>query len=266
MQYSHNIPRQVFNEFAQELQNLGFTAESFGLVGDYTKPGTPNVTPLPTTGTIGGPSSHNGFPTAHQTYTQAVREYVSNVVDQLAQGKTTKLEAQAQINALSKGLGEAAERGLVALDQLNDDKFVTRSDAQLLQQNRSVVAEIAARNGVTPNANLQPLASAGNRLLNAFKALGVAAGVIGLGIGGAQAAQQYRNGDIHGAGLTLSGLAGGIIGSIVTGAVVGSAVGPLGTVGGAIVGLGSGLIGGILGDWAGRSVFDSVNAAWGECP
>jgi hypothetical protein len=81
-QISHEIPEAIWKEFGPQLQSqLGFTEQDLIQAAE-------NLVSLPTAGVEGGPSAHFNFDEAHSTYSQDVREYVDNVLEQYQESRT----------------------------------------------------------------------------------------------------------------------------------------------------------------------------------
>ena len=101
-EFSHNIPRQIWNEFGPQLKSLGLDEKAFGFIDNYRAANTPNVSELPKLGLLGGASGHNGWDAAHSSAWQATREYLSGVFEDLRKGNTTAAQARSQIQGPSK--------------------------------------------------------------------------------------------------------------------------------------------------------------------
>ncbi len=274
-EFSHNIPRRIWTESGRQLRELGLRESHFGIVDNYWRPGTKNVTELPQLGKLNGPSGHFGWDDAHATQWQAVREYLDNVFQQQKDGGPRR-QSLAQISALRRGLADAAKAGELALS-LRDEKFKGWSGEQFLQRNRDIVAKIGTQHGVVPNLNLGPISNSqtgklaqSGQLLRTFNSLGqvgaklgVVGAILGVGITGAQAAGQFANNDVRGGTKTLAGFAGGFVGGLLAGAAAGAIVGtalggPIGTIVGGVIGLGAGIVGGMVGEGAANSAFDQL--------
>jgi len=97
-----------------------------------------------------------------------------------------------------------------------------------------------------------------SRLGKVIAGAGVVGAFIGAGAASAHAANQISQGDVRGAGRTMTGFAGGFLGGIATAALSGSVLGPVGILGGIAIGIGTGIVGGGAGEWVTNWLYDSA--------